>query len=684
MMTNRFLQILVTPLFILFIQFVIPYGGSLAFAAGPWTQQAKLSATGGAASDRFGFSAALSADGNVGIVGAVGVNTGQGAAFIFTRSGTSWAQPTELPDPDPKVDSDLFGYSVALSADGGTALVGAPGKNTGNGTAYVFVRSDSDWVQSELTVTPGPHQDGFGASVALSADGNTALIGAIGKGPTAQGKAYLFTRSGPTWTQQGDALTPSDVVSGDKFGFSVALGADGETAIVGAIGNSSDQGKAYVFTRSNSTWGQQGRFTAGDGAAGDGFGYSVGLGANGDTALIGASGRDSDRGAAYVFTRSGSSWTQQGGALTAHNGVESDYFGWSVALSADGDIALIGADGRSSSLGAAYVFTRSGADWTEQEQGEISADPGASGDYFGYSAAISADGSTAVCGAIGTDSWRGSLYVFAFQRVKPTVFTTAPISNITSITATGGGNVTSSGWASVTSKGVCWSTSVDPTIADSCTVDGTGTGEFTSSITGLSPATIYHVRAYATNTGGTAYGDDVTFSTNAVLSVNLAGPGVGTVHFSTPVINCSSGTCTQSYPYGSSVTLTATEGLRSRFSGWQGSCSNPSGDCVLTMNAVRAVQADFAIDPAYGVWNDPGTIYYGSIGDAYLAAVSEVTTIKAGRLELTGDINFNRGKSIKLSGGYDSSYLNNSGYTTVKGKVTVSTGSVSVNKLIIR
>jgi hypothetical protein len=679
MLPKIMVPILLALFLLLFVPGFIPAGGGVAFAAGPWTQQAKLPETAGAALDRFGFSTALSADGNVAIVGAVGVNTGKGAAYIFTRSGATWTQRAELTDSNG-VATDNFGYSVALSADGGTAIVGANGKNSGRGAAFVFTGSGSSWSQpAELTASNGADHDNFGFSVALSAAGNTALVGAAGKN-----SAYVFTRSGSNWTQQGDALTPSDVASGDNFGFSVALGADGDTALIGAFGKNSGQGKVYVFARSASTWALQGELTAG-GAAGDGFGVSVGLGANGDTAIIGAYGRNSYRGAAYIFTRAGSSWTQQGGPLTAHNGVASDYFGNSVSLSADGDIALIGADGRSSSLGAAYVFTRSGAVWTEQGQGEISADPGVSGGRFAYSLALSGDGSTAVCGAIAIDEWRGSFYVFAFQRVKPTVVTSPTITGVTTEAAAGGGNVTAEGWASVTARGVCWGTSANPTTADSCNSDGsTGLGDFTRSITGLSPATTYHVRAYATNTGGTAFGDDVTFSTDAVLNVTLPGPGVGTVHFSTPDINCSSGTCTQSYPYGSSVTLTATEGLRSRFSGWQGSCSDPSGDCVLTMNAVRAVQADFSIDPAYAVWNDPGTIYYGSIGAAYLAADSGVTTIKAGQLELPWDIDFNLGKSITLSGGYDSSYLNNSGYTTVKGKVTVSTGSVTFNKLVIR
>jgi hypothetical protein len=679
MFNKKYSQILFTPLFLLLIQLYIPDGGSSAFAATPWTQQARLSVSGGAASDRFGYSAALSADGNVAIAGAIGKNDSRGAAYIFTRSGADWVQQVELTDPSG-VAFDEFGFSVAISADGGTAIVGARGKNTGQGSAFVFTGSGSSWtLQALLTASDGAAHDDFGNSVAISAAGDTALVGAEGKN-----SAYVFTRSGSVWSQQGDALIPSDVAAGDHFGFSVALGADGGTALIGATGKSSGRGKAYVFTRSDPAWVQQGELTAIDGAAGDGFGFSVGLGVNGDTALIGAYGRNSSQGAAYVYTRSGSAWSQQGGALTAHNGVPYDYFGGSVALSADGDIALIGADGRSSSLGAAYVFTRSGADWTEQVQGEISAASGASGDRFGYSVALSNDGSTALCGAIAAEGWMGSLYVFDFQRVKPAVSTSTSISNITSIGAAGGGNVTSEGWASVTGRGVCWGTLPEPVIGDSCSSDGAGAGVFTSSISGLSPAITYHVRAYASNTGGTAYGDDVTFSTNADLNVTLSGPGVGTVHFSAPDFNCSSGTCSQSYPYASNVSLTATAGLRSLFAGWQGSCSNPSGECDLIMDANRALFATFAIDPAYAVWNDPGTVYYSSIGAAYQGAVSGITSIKACELELTGDINFNLGKSIKLSGGWNSGYSIDSGYTSVKGKVTVSTGSVTVNKMIIR
>jgi len=680
MFPKKSVPMLLTALVILFVSVIVPGGARLVFAANPWTQQAQLTALGGSQFDEMGFSSAISADGNVAIIGAEGKNDSKGAAYIFSRSGANWFQRAELTGLGG-VAHDNFGHSVALSADGGTAIVGARGKNTGRGAAFVFTGLGSSWSQqAELTANNGAALDDFGISVALSVDGNTAIVGAEGKN-----SAYVFTRSGSDWTQQGNALIPSDGAAGDHFGFSVALGADGNTALISAIGKNSGQGKVYLFTRSASTWNLQGELMAGDGIVGDGFGISVALSANGSTALIGASSRNSGQGAAYVFTRFGSEWTQQGGALTAHDGVASDYLGWSVALSADGEIALIGADGRSSSLGATYVFTRSGAVWTEQA--EISADNGVKGDTFGFSVAISGDGSTAVCGAIATNGWTGSLYVFAFQQVKPTVVTSASILDITSISATGGGNVTSQGWASVTERGGCWSTSANPTTADNCTHDGSGTGVFTSSIIGLLSATTYHVRAYATNTAGTAYGDEATFSTNADLRVTLQGVGVGEVHSSAPDINCSNGLCTQSYPYdsSSSVTLTPTAGARSLFGGWQGSCSTLSGDCVLTMDSNRAVLAIFNVNPAYAVWIDPGTKYYDKIGAAYLdASETGVTRIKACRVEITENLDFNLGKLIVMGGGYNSSYLDNSGVTTLIGTLTLTSGSLTVDNLVIR
>jgi glutamate synthase domain-containing protein 3 len=312
---------------------------------------------------------------------------------------------------------DYFGYSVAISGD--TAVVGAywddVGANASQGSAYVFTRSGTTWTeQAQLTASDGAATDHFGCSVAIN--GDTAVVGAysddVGATPS-QGSAYVFTRSGTNWTEQAQ-LTASDGAASDYFGLSVAI--SGDTAVVGAYmddvgANSTDQGSAYVFTRSGSTWTQQTDLTAGDGAADDHFGYSVAV--SGDTAVVGARWANSTQGSAYVFTRSGTVWTEQA-QLTASDGTAGDHFGHSVAMS--GDTAVVGARwddiGANPNQGSAYVFTRSGTVWTEQAQ--LTAGDGAAGDMFGCSVAISAD--IAVVGAywndVGANADQGSAYVY--------------------------------------------------------------------------------------------------------------------------------------------------------------------------------------------------------------------------------------------------------------------------------
>ncbi|MGO9951069.1 MAG: hypothetical protein ACLPN1_02525 [Dissulfurispiraceae bacterium] len=215
--------------------------------------------------------------------------------------------------------------------------------------------------------------DTFGRSVALSGDGNTALVGAFHKqigNNVYQGAAYVFTSSGTTWSQQQE-MTASDGAETDLFGQSVALSGDGNTALIGAyfktIGNNENQGAAYVFVRSGSTWSQQQELTSSDGAEIDLFGQSVALSGDGNTALIGADQKtisnNADQGAAYVFVRSGSTWSQQQ-ELTASNGAEYDDFGFAVAFSGDASTALIGAIcktiGTNMCQGAAYGYVMQG------------------------------------------------------------------------------------------------------------------------------------------------------------------------------------------------------------------------------------------------------------------------------------------------------------------------------------
>ncbi len=312
-------------------------------------QGPKLVGTGAVGSTNQGMSVALSADGNTAIVGGPGPNNADrdrspfggpaGAAWVFTRSGGVWTQQGhKLVGTTSEYGGGLWsqGASVALSADGNTAIVGGPSDNRTTGAAWVFTRSGGVWTQqgNKLVGTGAyragepPLPLGQGMSVALSADGNTAIVG----GWRAEA-AWVFTRSGGVWTQQGNKLVGTGAVGSARQGMSVALSADGNTAIVGGWSDNSKTGAAWVFTRSGGVWTQQGNKLVGTGAVGSARqGMSVALSADGNTAIVGGPGDNPwDRsvpfglgaaGAAWVFTRSGGVWTQQGNKLVGTGAVE--------------------------------------------------------------------------------------------------------------------------------------------------------------------------------------------------------------------------------------------------------------------------------------------------------------------------------------------------------------------------
>jgi len=280
---------------------------------------------------------------------------------------------------------DFLGWSVALSGD--TALVGSPGDQVGavpwRGCAYVFVRSGSTWtLQQRLTAADaGTLDDELGWSVALS--GDTALVGGPYVGADDRGAVYVFVRSAGTWSQEGPALVATDGAANDYFGCSVAL--SGDMALIGAhgadVGSQTNQGAAYVFVRSGSTWAFEKQLIAGD--VDDAFGYSVALA--GDTAVVGAPTGGADvEGAARVFVRSGSDWALQQ-QLTLADAAAGDYFGYSVALS--GDTALVGAPhddvGADADQGSAAVFVRSGSNWSLDGRLTAAAGDGAGGRVVG-------------------------------------------------------------------------------------------------------------------------------------------------------------------------------------------------------------------------------------------------------------------------------------------------------------
>ncbi|MCX5690347.1 MAG: hypothetical protein NTV94_11290, partial [Planctomycetota bacterium] len=400
-------------------------GSVYAFArsGSSWTQQTKMIEP-GPAGHLFGLSVALSGD--LAALGAPNDNikgiTSQGSTWVFSRIGSQWLSgDLRLLATNP-VSGDRMGKSVCISGD--TAIVGVPtrqvGLNASQGSALIFVRSGSGWIQqAELTATGGAANDSFGSSVSIS--GDTAIVGAFRDDVGAnvdQGSAFVFTRTGTTWTQQAQ-LNATGGAAGDFLGISVAI--SGNSALVGAsqdaVGAVVGQGTATVFTRSGTVWTQQAQLTATGGAANDHFGFCVGL--SGDLAVVGApdddQGTNIDQGGAYAFARTGTTWAQQALLLPAGSG-PSDRCGSNVAIDAD-TVAVASFEddiGTNIDQGSVAVFVRPASTWTQQAQ--LIATNGLASDFFGSSVAVS--GNTIIVGAeqddVGTPSLadQGSAYIF--------------------------------------------------------------------------------------------------------------------------------------------------------------------------------------------------------------------------------------------------------------------------------
>ncbi|HNG34653.1 MAG TPA: putative Ig domain-containing protein, partial [Blastocatellia bacterium] len=401
-------------------------------------QSPKLTAFDGLLADHFGNAIALSGDTLA--IGAsyadIGTAVDRGAVYVFVRNGAStnvgWTFQKKIiaPDDGSSVGFARFGTSVALS--GNTLAVGMPeatiNGNFAQGAVYVFIRSGTNWVQQDklnASAIDGLPGDRFGYSVAL--EGDTLVLGAPGQS-SQRGAIYVFTRNGVTWAAQGPKLLANDGAAGDRLGQSIAL--SGDTLVAGAnqakIGANLNQGAAYVFTRTGTTWAQQTKFTAADGAANDEFGISVAI--SGDTAAAGAwrhkVGANDSQGAAYVFSRNGATWTPFP-ALTANDGGVGDKFGCAVALG--GDTLVVGAYGYLVAQGAAYVFTRAGA-WLFQQKLSPSNQSGLK--EFGRAVVISGD--TVIVGAPQeniTNGAEGAAYVYAAPRCPAITLTPASLPN---------------------------------------------------------------------------------------------------------------------------------------------------------------------------------------------------------------------------------------------------------------
>jgi len=322
-----------------------------------WVEETKLTASDGAADDHFGT---VSLFGDTALVGSKRDDdngTDSGSAYVFRYNGSGWVEEAKLTASDGAAN-DYFGGG---SLFGDTALVGASGDDdhgTDSGSAYVFRFDGSGWVEeAKLTASDGTAGDSFGSRVSLS--GDTALIGAMNDDDhgTDSGSAYVFRFDGSDWVEEAK-LTASDGASGDGFGNQISLSSD--VALVAATwddDHGTDSGSAYVFRYDGSDWIEEAKLTAAGGEAWDWFGMSTCI--SDDTALVGVRYDDDtaiEAGSVRIFKYDGSGWNEEA-QLLASDGQFMDHFGHSVSLS--GDIVLVGArddDDNGSYSGSVYFF----------------------------------------------------------------------------------------------------------------------------------------------------------------------------------------------------------------------------------------------------------------------------------------------------------------------------------------
>jgi hypothetical protein len=365
-----------------------------------WTQQGTFSASDPALNDHFG-TVDLSGDGNTAIVGApnkaLNANSQVGAAYIFVRSGSSWVQQAQLRASDAAA-GDAFGATLAISTDGSTAVIGAPFKTlsgmTKSGAAYVFVRAGTVWTQAaELMGSPSSAGDNFGASVSIAGIGTVVAVGAprhAVAGHVHAGEVSVFKRAGTNWTASG-TLTASDAATGDGFGHAVIV--KEQLVLVSAPLHSNANGSTgavYEFDGSTGSYVQKTVLTASDGHVNDDFGWSLDLSLA--TMLIGTPGHalaGHGTGAVYVFTHNDTTgiWTQRA-ILAPPDGNTDDNFGATVAIS-DGTVAI---GDTHHDVGTNHaegaIYLFTGAAATWTQQAEITASDATAGTNFGQSVAI--------------------------------------------------------------------------------------------------------------------------------------------------------------------------------------------------------------------------------------------------------------------------------------------------------
>jgi hypothetical protein len=497
----------------------------------------KLVGTGNTGAAQQGSSVAISADGSTAIVGAPQDNGGIGAAWVYSKSSSGWVQQ------GPKLVGTGYifatanqGTSVALSADGNTAAVGAYQDSGTQGAVWIFTRANGVWTQqAKLIGTPtvGTSQQGY--SVSLSADGSTLLSGAV-QDHNLAGAAWVFTRnSSGVWSQQA-RLSGTDAVGAAAQGTSVALSADGNTAAIGASNDdvpvasgASGIGSIFVFTRSNGVWTQQGtKLKTGS----TNIGSSIAITADGNTIISG--GRYYSGAGASVFARANGVWSFKATILGSDEWNVDQYSYNKVSISADGATIVLASPADNYNQGNIWTFAKKGNSWLQQNS-KFTAVGNTGAASVGQSVAISADGNVMVAGGDADNTKQGAAWIFTAGAVTETLDAT----QVTGTTATLNGTVSDN--SNVTTVTMEYGTNADLSSSKSITPGtglnplpiGAGKITYSSVVTGLTPATTYYFRINGSNANTVSSGSIYSFTTvagpPAISAVSLLSGPPGTL-----------------------------------------------------------------------------------------------------------------------------------------------------------
>jgi len=291
-----------------------------------------------------------------------------GSVYVYSRSDTTWTLEQEINNPSP-VLNDWFGQSVAIDSTGDRIVVGAHVEDTGAsaaGSVYIYSRSSTTWTLEQEINNPTPVTDDlFGYSVSINSTGDRIVVGAYGEdtGASAAGSVYIYSRSGTTWSLEQEINNPTPAAS-DYFGYSVSINSTGDRIVVGAYledTGASGAGSAYVYSRSGTTWSIEQEINNPSPAASDYFGSAVSINSTGDRIVVGAYLEDTgspSAGSAYVYSRSGTTWTLEQ-EINNPSPVINDYFGSAVSINSTGDRIVVGASGEDTGAGDAgsvYVY----------------------------------------------------------------------------------------------------------------------------------------------------------------------------------------------------------------------------------------------------------------------------------------------------------------------------------------